>query len=109
MTQINLLQGFICLDLFGQGGHLLLGQNILGKVNLAQRKNREEFSNCFPRELVVIQVNILEVWAVLNRFDQDLDSFVVNFVICQVELSQGSTLGDELGDLLGSSSGNLII
>ena len=35
VTQVDLLQGLISLDLLGQRSHLLLSQHILGQVDLA--------------------------------------------------------------------------
>ena len=82
MAQINLLQGLIGPDLLGQRRHLLLGKHILGQVDLAQGEDREQLCDSITRKLVVIEVDVLEVGAILDSLDQDFDALIIDFVIC---------------------------
>jgi hypothetical protein len=66
VAQIDLLQGLIRPDLLGQRRHLLLGQHILGQVDLAQWEDIEQLCDGVPGELIVVQVDILEVGAILD-------------------------------------------
>ena len=88
MAQIDLLQGLICPDLLGKRRHLLFGQHVLGQVDLAQGQDREQLCDGVPGELIVVQVNVLEVRAILDGLHQNFDALVVDFVIRQVQLGQ---------------------
>lgn len=110
VAHVNLLNVAVVFKGFGDRLDLLIGELVLQQVEVLQRQNFEQVGESLAAYFVVVDLDILELLALLLQdLNQILAAIVVDVVVRQSELLKQPVLLYELANQFAASRSHLVV